>query len=182
MKIYLAGKIQKAHEANNERYWSSSHINTLEQLIPGVKLFNPAHRTDDLSDQKSVFGRDMLQVYNADLILVDARDRRGLGVGAEMLFAKTHSRPVISWAPRGSHYNKEKTELLGVEVNNWVHPFVESLSDAIIERLEDLPEAFANLGEVRGPLWIRACMEHYLETNYPQDVPMQAFGVQWQST
>jgi hypothetical protein len=38
---------------------------------------------------------------------------------------------------------KSKTTLLDVAVENWVHPFVESLSDAVVENLFD------------GALWIR---------------------------
>ena len=55
-----------------------------EKLRPHTLLcLNPALRTDDLSDEVSVFGRDMTQVFIADLVFIDARHRRGLGVGAE---------------------------------------------------------------------------------------------------
>ncbi|NGX30968.1 MAG: hypothetical protein K940chlam8_00324 [Chlamydiae bacterium] len=102
-----------------------------------VHFLNPAIRTDDLSDQRSVFGRDMIQVFSADAVLVDARDRRGLGVGAEMMWGKMNRIPVVALAPLGSYYHKQSTSLLGVEVESWIHPFIEGLSDVIVESLED---------------------------------------------
>lgn len=87
LTFYLAGKIQKAHKAPNEVYWSEVDLNALKKVMAPSTLhfLNPAFCGDDLSDQKSVFGRDLMQVPSADIVLVDARDRRGLGVGAEMM-------------------------------------------------------------------------------------------------
>ncbi len=79
----------------------------------------------------------MLQVFCSRLFFVDARDRRGLGVGAEMMWAKLHRIPIVTWAPKNSHYHKTHTRLLDVPVKNWVHPFIESLSDALVENLEE---------------------------------------------
>jgi len=103
--IYLAGKIQKAHENPNETYWTEKDQEILRQALSpsSVYFLNPAIRSDDLSVQKSVFGRDMAQVYSADVIFVDGRERRGLGVGAEMMWAKMNRKPVITLAPLGSH-------------------------------------------------------------------------------
>jgi len=84
LAIYLAGNIQKGHEDKSRLVWTQSDLDFLEQTVPAKLTFlNPALRSDDLSDQRSVFGRDMLQVYSSDLVLVDARERRGLGVGED---------------------------------------------------------------------------------------------------
>lgn len=181
--IYLAGKIQKAHEEPNETYWTEADQQILrEALAPRKVLFlNPAIRSDNLSDQKSVFGRDMTQVYTADAVLVDARDRRGLGVGAEMMWAKMNRIPVFTLSPIGSHYHKESTSLLGVEVESWIHPFVECLSDAVVESLEEAASYLASLRdekflEIKGPEWIRDAMRYYLETQFPLDQPMVALS------
>lgn len=100
--IYLAGSIKKGHEKSDESYWTEEdkiflkkHLNHYE-----VSFLNPAFRTDDLSHQRSVFGRDMLQVFSSNIVFVDARDRRGLGVGAEMMWAKVNAIPVVTWAPK----------------------------------------------------------------------------------
>lgn len=68
----------------------------------------------------------MTQAFCSDVVFVDVPDRRGLGVGAEMIWAKFHNIPIVTLAPTHSHHNKNKTILLGVAVENWVHPFVES--------------------------------------------------------
>lgn len=179
LAIYLAGNIQKGHEDTSRLAWTQDHLDFLSQEVAAALTFlNPALRSDDLSDQRSVFGRDMLQVYSSDLILVDARERRGLGVGAEMMWAKMNRLPVIIWAPKNSHYHKEQAELLGVEIENWVHPFVESLADHLAE---DLPSIVAwivrfldgTISSIKGPEDIEGAMRYYLEQQFGSDLPMQ---------
>jgi len=179
VSIYLAGKIQKGHEDPKEFYWHSDDLEALKKfLYPVTPVFlNPADRLDDLSDQKSVFGRDMLQVFSSDLVLVDARARRGLGVGAEIMWAKMNGIPVVSWAPEGTHYYHKSATLLGVTVHNWIHPFVESLSDRLVEDLEEAAKAvravLAQEVAIKGPECIYEAMEHYKKSNLEVDLPMQ---------
>ncbi len=179
--IYLAGKIQKAHENPNECYWTEEYQDIIRKTLQPHTVFflNPAIRSDDLSDQKSVFGRDMTQVFSANVVFVDARERRGLGVGAEMMWAKMNGIPLVSLAPVGSHYHKDKTSLLGVEVTSWIHPFVENLSDAIVESVADGAKwigemMHSDLSTIKGPEWIQETMQYYMETQFPCDNPMQA--------
>ncbi|MBI2712376.1 MAG: hypothetical protein HYX41_05905 [Bdellovibrio sp.] len=175
--IYLAGSIQKAHETSGF-LWTHKDRETLQIELPqfDVHFLNPAFRMDDLSDQKSVFGRDMLQVYSCDIVLVDARDRRGLGVGAEMMWAKMNTVPVITWAPRETHYHKQNTVILGVPVRDFVHPFVNGLSDAVVETLAEAAQKIYQLLEkpsaVHGPEIIADAMKYYQETQLHRDGPM----------
>lgn len=179
LSLYLAGKIQKEHEPADEAYWTAVDLAALKKGAAGVNLvfLNPAERADNLSDQKSVFGRDMCQVFSSDIVLVDARDRRGLGVGAEMMWAKFNYLPVITLAPKDSHYNKDKGAILGVSIDNYVHPFVENLSDVIALSLEEMGEAILRVarGEiaVRGPEWILETMSYYQKTQMEKDEPMR---------
>lgn len=181
ISIYLAGSIKKGHERTDESYWTEADLFFLRKNLPDyeISFLNPAFRSDDLSDQHSVFGRDMTQVFCSDVVFVDARDRRGLGVGAEMMWAKFHKIPIVTLAPIDSHYNKSKTTLLGVAVENWVHPFVESLSDAIVENLADgavwvRKFVSASQPKVKDVEWIRLAMEHYRDSQLPHDEPMKA--------
>ena len=179
LAIYLAGNIQKGHEKESQVFWSTDDRNSIQNgLAPThVTFLNPAYRTDDLSDQKSVFGRDMTQVYCADVTFVDARERRGLGVGAEMMWAKMNNRAVVTLAPHNSHYSKEEVTLLGVTVKDWVHPFIESLSDAIVENLEEGVEWLKSFLEgnasIKGPDSIHEAMSYYQTEQLPHDLPMQ---------
>lgn len=178
--IYLAGSIKKGHEKQDESCWTEEDMDAIRKaLVPyEVAFLNPAFRTDDLSDSISVFGRDMLQVFSSNFVFVDARDRRGLGVGAEMMWAKVNHIPVVTWAPKNTHYKKDNAVLLGVPVENYVHPFVESLSDKIVENpsegAEWIQEVLSNPGvQIKGIQDIGAAMQHYKESQLGQDVPMK---------
>lgn len=178
--IYLAGSIKKGHEKPDAYYWTDADMALLKkQLEPhSVSLLNPAFRTDDLSDQFSVFGRDMLQVFSSNFVFVDARDRRGLGVGAEMMWAKVNRIPVVAWAPRNTHYRKDATSLLGVPVANFVHPFVEALSDRIVDDLAEAAEwvhaILSNSApDIKGIEFIGSAMQYYKESQLPKDEPMK---------
>lgn len=178
--IYLAGTIKKGHENPNESFWTDGDLNLIKESLSeyDVVFLNPAFRTDDLSCQRSVFGRDMLQVFCSNFVFVDARDRRGLGVGAEMMWAKLHKIPVIIWAPKNSHYNKEQATLLGVAVSNYIHPFVEALSDSIVPDLQEgsriIQSYLSNPTSlnVKGLDWIESAMQFYKDTQLKQDIPM----------
>ncbi len=178
LALYLAGNIQKGHEKESQLFWSDADQTYLRsQLAPHTLIFlNPATRTDDLSDQMSVFGRDMTQVFIADVVIVDARERRGLGVGAEMMWAKMNNTPVLTLAPHKSHYRKDEVNLLGVKLKNWVHPFVESLSDGLIENLHQgslwLKQFLKGDVNIKGPQYIFEAMEHYQSTQLEHDLPM----------
>lgn len=181
ISIYLAGGIKKGHEKANGFFWTDEDMLFLKKNLSEFELsfLNPAFRSDNLSDQRSVFGRDMTQVFCSDVVFVDARDRRGLGVGAEMMWAKFHKIPVVTLAPKDSHYNKSKTTLLGVEVEGWVHPFVESLSDAIVEDLAEGATwirkfASASPPKAKGVESIQSTMQYYRDSQLPHDEPMIA--------
>lgn len=177
--IYLAGTIKKGHESSDKLYWSEVEISLLKECLKdySVSFLNPAFRSDDLSDSLSVFGRDMLQVAVADIVLVDARGRCGLGVGAEMMWAKSHNLPVLTWSPKDTHYHKTTTTLLNTPVSDWIHPFVFSLSDAVLETLQDGAQWIINhiegkTREVKDFNEIYNAIEHYMDTQLEADKPM----------
>ena len=179
--IYLAGSIKKGHEKTDESFWTDGDIAFLKECLKNyeVSFLNPAFRADDLSDQRSVFGRDMVQVFSSNIVFVDARDRRGLGVGAEMMWAKINKIPVITWAPRNSHYRKDLTTLLGVPVENFVHPFVEALSDKIVDNLDEgatwINAMISNPSiTIKGIDDIGAAMQYYKNHQLHQDTPTKA--------
>ena len=179
VSIYFAGSVQKGHEKAQSE-WTNQDLQALQGLLPAyeIHLLNPSTRTDDLSDQKSVFGRDMTQIFICDLLFVDIRHRRGLGVGAEMMWAKFHQKPVLALAPLGIHYRPGKMQILDQMVENFVHPFVENLSDHLVK---DLRQGAAWIekwmkGEVKTVKnldSIHEAMRYYQETQFSLDDPMQ---------
>ncbi len=179
LSIYLAGNIQKNHENKSTVYWTDHDCQVIQEALFPVQIsfLNPALRTDDLTDQKAVFGRDMAQVFCADIVFVDARERRGLGVGAEMMWAKINEIPVITLAPKNSHYHKDKVVMLGETLSNWVHPFVESLSDVLVETVGEGAEWVSKFfkgetGSIKGIQSIKVAMAHYKKTGLKHDLPM----------
>lgn len=180
LAIYLAGSIKKGHEPPEELFWTEEETGLLKDTLKDfeVAFLNPALRCDNLSIQASVFGRDMLMVYCSDFVLVDARQRRGLGVGSEMMWAKVNKIPVIAYAPADSHYRRSKASILGIEVDDWVHPFVESLSDYIAPSLIDAAAWIQDYVqgkqiEIKGPEFMHQAMALYRATQYACDRPMQ---------
>jgi hypothetical protein len=179
VSIYLAGSIKKGHE-QTESVWTEEHMAQIRENLKGceVLFLNPAFRTDNLSDQRSVFGRDMVQVFCSDVVFVDARDRRGLGVGAEMMWAKLNKVPVVTWAPKNSHYHKSHTTILGVPVANFVHPFVESLSDQLVENPAEgarwIAKALSDpTTKIKGLEDVESSMHYYREGQLHMDKPMK---------
>jgi hypothetical protein len=136
--IYLAGKIPKGSQLSNDAlWWTRNHMKKLQTSLKefDIELLNPAFKDCDLTDQDLVFARDMHYVSKSHIIFVDARDRRGLGVGVEMMWAKMHGIPIIVWAPKDTHYNRGIT--LGAHTPDFIHPFVAGLSDKIVESLDE---------------------------------------------
>lgn len=177
--IYLAGSIKKGHENSDELFWTPDDMALIRNSLPEyeVVFLNPAIRMDNMADPRSVFGRDMTQVFCSHLVFVDARGKRGLGVGAEIMWAKLNKIPVITWAPVDSHYKKEKATILGIEVKPFIHPFVSELSDQIVDTLEEgaqwIKQSLCDPAfKIKGIEHMQAAMQHYQASQLSVDLPM----------
>lgn len=143
VKVYLCGSIKKgASDRINRKVWGPEEEDAIISSFGSewnVELLNPATVGIKRVDSFNNFGGDMYYVKISDFIFVDARDRRGIGIGGEMFAAKYFGIPVVSLCPVGSHYRKDYVEdLCGENVNNWIHPFITGLSDYISD---DIPGA-----------------------------------------
>jgi hypothetical protein len=177
LRIYLCGSIKKGAEEKKPSFWSAEDIRTLRESAAPTELvvLNPASRADDLSDVHATFGRDLLQVYTSDVVVADARHRRGVGVGAELLFAKSHRIPVVTIAPRESHYHRSDVVLMGQFVEVWLHPFISELSDAVAENVEEaarLAVSITDSAKIRGPECFQEAMLHYVTTQRHREPQM----------
>lgn len=120
----------------------------------------------------------MIKVFSADIVLVDARSSRGIGVGAEMLWAKMNSIPVICLAPFNSHYYKESTIVIDVHVKIWCHPFVENLSDIIVNDIDQICKYIKKIIDdkyikIKGPDSIWEAIKYCKSTNLGKDHPVK---------
>ena len=181
LKIYLSGSIKKGDKDESKKsYWTNEEIMTLRNILSpkyNLTILNPAVRNDDLSDFKSTFGRDLLQVYVSDLILVDARDKKGIGIGSEMTFAKVNGIPVISISPENSQYNRTNFEYLGQKMDKWIHPFIGGLSDHIADSVEEAGTYILNnfplrKTDIKNLDYFYSAMQHYVDSQLKVDTEM----------
>lgn len=153
--VYCSGSIQKGSSDKGKKlYWSDVERNTLAEAAHPlqVRFLNPDDPAEDLSDTLALFGRDMYQVQFADFIVVDARERRGIGIGIEMVASKVFGTPLIVVSPIDTHYRKSKVDYRGSSVNDYIHPHLYGLADVIVD---DFDAAGA---------WMKRYMEHPTKT------------------
>lgn len=183
--IYLSGSIKKGNADTRESFWSADDIEFIRHSLEplDVHFLNPASRSDDLSDFLGTFGRDLFQVAAADVILVDVRERRGIGVGSEMTVAKSLGVPVVSLCPDNSHYRRRDFLFMDQHLDEWTHPFVFGLSDAIVDTLQEacdwvaksrvsdkaIPRGLEHSGEA-----VNSAIRHYLRAQLNRDTEMQS--------
>jgi len=135
--IYIAGSVQKpflSEEKNNlfmDAFIKSKIHKKLNSL--DVIILDP-NESITLGNGLARFGKDILQVASSNFLIIDLREKRGLGVGAEMMYAKLNQIPIISVCPDISPYKKDLTE--GALEKTWIHPFVEALSDSVVSSFD----------------------------------------------
>jgi len=133
--VYCSGSIQKGPSDIKRAYWTDIEREAVaKSALPlEVRFLNPDDPIETLSDNMAAFGRDMYQVQIADFVIVDARERRGLGIGVEMLTSRIVGTPLIVVAPRNTTYRQDSLLLRGSTVSNYVHFHVACLADAIVD-------------------------------------------------
>lgn len=141
LRIYLSGSIKKGRSDMREAhaFWTESDEAMIHAHVDReVVLLNPAKTPIRRNDYFVNYGCDLYLVGSADVILVDLRTEKGIGVGAELMYAHLTARPVIGWLPRNSYYRRDKVEdVFGEDLIDWVHPFAFGLCDLTVETLTD---------------------------------------------
>jgi hypothetical protein len=139
LRIYLSGSIKKGRADNRSgiSFWSDSEEATIRRHIGAdVVLLNPAKTSIRRQDYRANFGCDLHLVTRSDVLLVDLREERGIGVGAEMMFARYVDKPVVGWIPKNSYYRRDRIEdLYGEDLTDWIHPFAYGLCDHVADDL-----------------------------------------------
>ncbi|MCK5474458.1 MAG: hypothetical protein KAI53_03565 [Candidatus Aenigmarchaeota archaeon] len=165
--IYLSGGIKKGKNDANKSCFNELIKNQIRKKLKNyeIRFLDPNDAPPNLSDAKAVFGCDLLRVKLSDFVIMDAREKRGVGVGQEMLFAKLNKIPVISVAPKNSHYLRKNLEYLGQKIDEFTHPFIFGSSDAIVETFEDaanwIDEFIEKPTAVKGIEFVDESIEHY---------------------
>lgn len=179
VKIYPAGGVKKGEKDDGKVSWTDSDMDVFRRvLLPhSIHFIDPRYRNDNLNDSMAVFGRDLMAVRVSDFVVVDAREKRGIGVGQEMMFAKLEGIPVIAVAPKGGHYLKGKLHYLGQTVENYVHPFLIATSDVIVENFEQAAEWIKDFlqspKEVKDEKTIKKAIDLYVRKYLDGDEPLK---------
>ncbi|MGH1414807.1 MAG: hypothetical protein ACRBB0_15065 [Pelagimonas sp.] len=135
IKIYLSGSIRKGEEdsRSDDHFWTDFDVEVVRNGIEAsVEILNPAMTKIDRNDTRLNFGCDLYLVSISDLILVDLRKKKGIGVGAELMFADQMKIPTFGVLGSRSEYKRTTlTNLSGQNIQDWTHPFAEGLCDEL---------------------------------------------------
>ncbi|MGW4412599.1 hypothetical protein ACWEJ6_52025 [Nonomuraea sp. NPDC004702] len=181
LSVYCSGSIVKGASDEKKLCWSDMERSEVSKgAAPNeVVYLNPDDPITSPGNTLGQFGRDMYQVMVSTAVIVDARERRGLGIGVEMAAAATYGTPVIVVAPRNSKYRSDVLEYRGVTINNYIHPHVHALATAVVGDFMAAGEALARLArqdehhvEPEAPTWLEKAINEYVSNVLPGDVPM----------
>lgn len=134
IKIYLCGGVRKSSD-DKKIVWSEEDRGEIRDVLGEVKFLDPQTGWEGLGPLEN-FGCDLNDIKNCDFVMVDARQKRGIGIGAEMAIAKLWEKPVVTVCPANSHFRRD-IEYYGTPVKGWIHPFLFSLSDKVVETPKD---------------------------------------------
>ena len=153
VRIYLAGSVPKGKEDGRDpgTFWSEEDERLIREGVDAltVETLNPNKSGVPRGDFYANFGCDLHLVDSSDVVFVDGRARRGIGVGAEMMFAQVRGRRVVAICPSDSAYRRRDVQgLFGEDLEEWIHPFIFGLADHIAASVEEA------IGWVNG--WLEA--------------------------
>lgn len=144
-KIYLAGSVPKSDHG--------SYVDWREDvkkiLGDNYEYISPLDSRFPENDFFGVFGQDCHLIKNCDIVFVDASSKLGVGTSQEMIVAKYFKKPVITYLPKDTHHRRSNIILTGYKINDWIHPFIYSVSDIIIGNLDDAYEALSRLDNIK---------------------------------
>ncbi|MFA1538273.1 hypothetical protein [Actinomadura monticuli] len=182
ISIYCSGSIMKGTADEKKLCWSDiERLEVAKGASPDEVVFlNPDDPITDPSNTLGQFGRDMYQVMVASAVVVDARERRGIGIGVEMSAAALLGTPIVVVAPRNSKYRADELEYRGVLVRDYVHPHVAALASAVVDDFVAAGEMLAELAPRKArdvhhmPRWLDEAITEYRDNVLPGDPPMLA--------
>ena len=122
----------------NWKDWKVEYKEKLSQ-IPNVKIIDGDTWKDETKPLQLV-GHDASLIKTADIVIVDSKKKLGAGTAQEMVIAKYFSRPVISIIPKDTHHRRTNIVFDGTEIDDWIHPFLLTFSDLVVENIDDCIE------------------------------------------
>ncbi len=112
----------------------------LEHVFDQVDFIDPADAGKNEEDSLSVTGEDSGHIKSADLIIVNGEQKLGAGTSMELVIAKYFKKPVITILPKESHHRRPNLIFHGKLIADWIHPFIYTFSDLILDNIEQVEE------------------------------------------
>ncbi len=142
MKIYFAHSFEGTHPARPLASGGPSLTRFLERMqLADIEVVDPAYAHTTLGHAAERFEYCLREIDSSDVFLVEATERLGVGVGAEMMYAHMNRLRVFVVCPSKSYY---KLPTSGGEVV--AHAFVLGLSTKIFDSLEECAAELERLG------------------------------------
>lgn len=137
MKIVIIGSLPKGDEIRKSWLdWKPGYLKVLSQ-IPGVEI-SDGDEWQDESKPVITVGHDSQMIKVCDVVIVNAETKLGAGTAMEMMIAKYFSKPVITVLPRDTHHRRSDVMFEGKIIADWIHPFIFTVSDAIVENIDQV--------------------------------------------
>jgi len=138
MKIYLAGNVPKGkEEEKNFVNWRLDYAKVLKKYFEN-DCVDPFDRNLDESNFMQVFGADCKHIKDCLFVVVNARQKLGVGTAQEMVVAKYFKKPLVVVLPKDTHHRRSNIEFNGKFIEDWIHPFIFAFADYIIEDIEEI--------------------------------------------
>jgi len=134
VKIYFAHSFRRDGVITTLQERDDFQLQTMLRSLArlGVTVIDPACTSIPHSDPTKRFAYCLAEIRSSRALVVDARERLGLGVGAEMMFAHEQGVPVFAILPEGSYYQTRDAK--GAVS---VHAFVGGLSTRVFPTFEE---------------------------------------------
>ncbi len=164
MKIYLAGSVPKGDEEEKTfDNWRHRYRAILEQIFD-AEYIDPYDRDLDEKDFLLVLGKDCAEIQDSSLIVVNAEQKLGAGTAQELVIAKYFKKPVVTVLPKDTPHRRTNLLFRGQRIDDWIHPFIFSFSDFIIEditEIHSIKDKLSNNENVKSIMIIDVAAEHY---------------------
>ena len=139
MTIYLAGSVPKGSEEEKTFVnWRHQYIDVIKKFLD-AEFILPNSGDMDENDFLLIVGKDSRSIQRSDLVIVNAEERMGAGTSMEMVIAKHLKKPVVTVMPKNSYHRRSNMTFQGkFFVEDWMHPFVHTFSDYIVENVAEI--------------------------------------------
>ncbi len=166
MNIYLAGSVPKGQaEEKNYLDWRLAYKDILSKFFDADFIFPMSGKADE-ADFLLIVGKDCGSIKDCDLVVVNAESKLGTGTSMEMVVAKYFHKIVVTVLPKNSHHRRSNMVFQGTyAVEDWIHPFIHTFSDYIVEDVSEIESLKDTLftSPAKDIAIIDKAIEHYLQ-------------------